>query len=117
MKLSDLGVNIEAAEFFRGCQEIPSYPDAPQAVSEFNAGKNCVSVIPAHLAAIEGTMLNGTTQGAELYKKLSELDFFYILVVCNGNIDAAFVPDEVFTSAAEAEAYALLHRIEYAALR
>lgn len=117
MKLSDFDVNIEAGEFLRGCQSIPSYPDAPQAVATFSAGNNRVSIISAEIAPIEETMLHGTVVGAELYKKLSQLEFFYIIVVINKNIEGAFVPDEIFEKAADAENYARSNSAPWTDLR
>lgn len=117
MKLSDRGYSIEAGEYFRGCQEIPAFPDAPFAASEFNAGRNLVKIIPAKLAAFENTMFNNVDGGAEIYARLVNEEFYYILVMTNENIEGSFVPDDIFSSANDAEAYALLHHIEYAAVR
>ena len=117
MKLSDKGYSIEAGEFFRGCQDIPLFPDAPFAASEFNAGRNLVKIIPAKLAPIEATIFNNVVGGADIYNKLAAEDFFYIVVLVNDNIEGAHVPDEIFPSATDAEAFALLHNIEYAAIR
>lgn len=117
MKLSDKGFSIEAGEYFRGCQSMPTFPDAPFAASEFLAGKNTVKIIPAQLAPIESTIFYNIDGGADIYEKLAALDFFYILILTNDNIEEGHVPDEIFSSATEAEAFALLHQIEYAAIR
>lgn len=117
MKLSDKGFSIEAGEYFRGCQNMPTFPDAPFAASEFYAGKNLVKIIPAELAPIEATIFHNVDDGADVYKKLAALDFFYILVMVNNNVEGAHVPDDIFNSATDAEAFALLHSIEYAAIR
>lgn len=117
MKLSDKGFSIEAGEYFRGCQDMPTYPDAPFAASEFYAGQNLVKIIPAKLAPIESTIFYNVDGGVDVYRKLAEVEFFYILVLINENIEGAYVPDEIFTSATDAEAYALLRNIDYAAIR
>lgn len=121
MKLSEKGFSIEAGEFFRGCQEISSFPDAPFAASEFFAGRNLVKIIPAKLATIEATIFHKVAGGAAIYEKLAAMlatePFFYILVLVNENIEGANVPDEIFSTATDAEAFALLHSIEYAAIR
>lgn len=117
MKLSDKGFSIEAGDYFRGCQKMPTFPDAPFAASEFYAGKNLVKVIPAELAPLEDTIFKNDVNGAAVYKKLAALDFFYIIVLTNENIESAFVPDDIFSTATDAEAFALLHQIEYAAIR
>lgn len=117
MKLSDKGFSIEASEYFRGCQDMSTFPDAPFAASEFLAGKNTVKIIPAQIAPLEATIFHNVIGGADVYKKLSACEFFYIIVITNENIENAFVPDEIFPTATDAEAYALLHQIEYAALR
>lgn len=117
MKLSDIGFSIEADEYFRGCQDMPTFPDAPFAASEFLAGKNTVKIIPARLAPLEATIFHDVAGGDVVYKKLSACEFFYILVLINDNIEGAYVPGEIFSTANDAEAYALLHQIEYAALR
>ncbi len=117
MKLSDKGFSIEAGEYFRGCQEMPTFPDAPFAASEFNAGRNLVKIIPAQLAPIEATIFHNVAGGAAIYEKLAAIEFFYIVVLVDGNIEGAHVPDDIFDTATDAEAFALLHSIEYAALR
>jgi len=117
MKLSDKGFNIEAGEYFRGCQAMPAFPEAPFAASEFNAGRNSVKIIPAQIAPIEETMFYNVDGGEAIYEKLAACEFFYIIIIINENIEDAFVPDEIFSSSTEAEAYALLHYIEYATLR
>lgn len=117
MKLSDKGFSIEAGEYFRGCQDIPTFPDAPFAASEFYAGKNLVKIIPAKLAPIEATIFYNVDGGVDVYNKLAAFEFFYILVMVNDNIEGAHVPDNIFNSANDAEAFALLHNIEYAAIR
>ena len=116
MKLSDRGYSIEAGEYFRGCQDLATFPDI-FAASEFYAGRNTVKVIPAKLAAFEATIFNNVPGGAELYARLAKENFFYIIVLVNDNIEGAHVPDDVFNSATDAEAFALLHSIEYASLR
>lgn len=117
MKLSDKGFSIEAGEYFRGCQDMPEFPDAPFAAAEFFAGKNTVKIIPARLAPIEATIFYNVSGGADVYEKLSAFEFFYIIVLIDGNIEGAHVPDEIFPNATDAEAFALLHQIDYAALR
>lgn len=117
MKLSDKGFSIEAGEYFRGCQDMPTFPDAPFAASEFLAGKNTVKIIPAKIAPLETTIFHNVVGGVDVYKKLSAFEFFYIIVLINDNIEEAHVPDDIFTTATDAEAFALLHQIEYAALR
>ena len=117
MKLSDKGFSIEAGEYFRGCQDMPTFPDAPFAASEFLAGKNTVKIIPAKIAPIEATIFFNVDGGADVYKKLSAFEFFYIIVLTNDNIEGAYVPDDIFLTATDAEAFALLHQIEYAAHR
>ncbi len=117
MKLSDKGFSIEAGEYFRGCQDMPTFPDAPFAASEFLAGKNTVKIIPAKLAPLEATIFQNVVGSADVYKKLSAFDFFYIIVLINDNVEGAYVPDDIFSTANDAEAFALLHQIEYAALR
>lgn len=117
MKLSDKGFSIEARDFYHGCQDMSNFPDAPFAASEFLAGKNVVKIVPAKLAPIENTILEKSTAGLNVYAQLSKIDFFYLVVIVNGDIEEAFVPDDIFDTATDAEAFGLLHQIEYAAIR
>jgi hypothetical protein len=115
MKLSTLiKSNFEAGEFFRGCQNLPNYPDLPAGtITAISKNGKSINVICSDLLPFEESCLNQEkTIGKKIYDVLNELEFFYIVVIGENGIDAAYVPEEIFKDSSSAELYAAQHQDE-----
>lgn len=58
------------------------------------------------------TLNQEKTIGKKIYDVLNELEFFYIVVIGENGIDAAYVPEEIFKDSSSAELYAAQHQDE-----
>lgn len=117
MKLSELtNSNIEAGEYFRGCQNLSNYPDLPffpGTVASFPVAEKTVHVLKASLLPFEETCLTqDETVGRKIYNVLKALKFYYIVVIGAEGIDAAYVPDDIFINEDIAKGYAAQHLSE-----
>lgn len=114
MKLSELiQYNFEAGEFFRGCQNLPNYPDLPfppGTLANYHVGDITVSVLTSSLMPFEETCLvQSEEKGRKIYDVLRTVKFYYIVVIGTDGIDSAYVPDEIFINEATATSFTSQH--------
>lgn len=115
MKLSTLiNYGFEASEFFRGCQNLPTYPDFPEGSLKFSSktGKR-IYVVCSELLPFDETCFTQSAEiGKKIYDVLNEIEFYYIVVVGSKGIDVAYISEEIFNDSSSAEKYAAQHQDE-----
>lgn len=121
MKLNEIvDMEITAEEYFKGCQDLPDYPDITGEIAKFPVGKNTVYILKSKIMPYSNTFFSAVIRygypesvGRNAYDEIKDKEFYFIVCVGRGgNVDNAYVPDEVFTDVAQPQIYVVEHQDE-----